>query len=184
MASVGDILKRLGVLDAERIELLTQLRTMGFRSRGLVGEYGELLAASLYDVSLPVTAPPGYDLEVPGLGRVQVKTLRSTATSRRTSMGPMKDPYDVLLAIRLDAEYRPTAAWQIPRTTIELIYPHGTRTSLTARLLSGPDVVAIPSERLLEAARHVGAGEAADREAGERPSATSGLTRGRWFDAP
>ena len=86
MDSVGDILKRLAVLDTERVELLTQLRTMGFRSRGLVGEYGELLAAALYGVPLPASSQPGYDLDVPGLGAVQVKTLRSTPGNRRTSM--------------------------------------------------------------------------------------------------
>jgi hypothetical protein len=136
--NVADILKRLAVLDAERVELLTQLRTMGFRSRGLVGEYGELIAAALYDAPLPASSQPGYDLDVPGLGLVQVKTLRSTPANRRTSMGPMKDPYDVLLAIRLDPDYRPQAAWQIPRATVERTYPHGTRTSLTAKLLDGP----------------------------------------------
>ena len=112
---------------------------------------------------LPTSSQPGYDLEVPRLGLVQVKTLRSTPANRRTSMGPMKDPYDVLLAIRLNADYRPTAAWQIPRSTIELTYPYGTRTSLTAKLLAGPDVAQIPEEQLVEAARRVGAGEVAGR---------------------
>jgi hypothetical protein len=114
MDTVGEILKRLAVLDDERVELLTQLRTMGFRTRGLVGEYGELLAAALYDAPLPVSSRPGHDLEVPGLGLVQVKTLRSTPGNARTSMGPMNDPYDILLAIRLGADYRPTAAWRFP----------------------------------------------------------------------
>src|SRR5213082_2926631 len=118
MENVGDILKRLAVLDGERVKLLTQLRAMGFRSRGLVGEYGELLAAALYDVPLSTSSKPGYDLEVPDLGLVQVKTLRSTPGNRRTSMGPMKDPYDVLLAIRLNADYQPEAAWQIPRAIV------------------------------------------------------------------
>lgn len=160
MDNVGDILKRLAVLDSERVGLLTQLRTMGFRSRGLVGEYGELLAAAHYHVSLSVSSKPGYDLEVPGLGLVQVKTLRSTPSNRRTSMGPMKDPYDVLLAIRLNADYHAEAAWQIPRATVELVYPHGTRTSLTAKLVAGPSVVCITREQLAEAARRVAAGKA------------------------
>ena len=136
---------------------------MGFRTRGLVGEYGELLAAALYDTPLPVSLQPGYDLEVPGLGLVQVQTLRSTPGNDRTSMGPMKDPYDVLLAIRLSADYRAKAAWEIPRTTVELTYPHGTRTSLTGKLLAGPNIVPIPEERLVGAARRVAAGEAAGR---------------------
>lgn len=136
---------------------------MGFRTRGLVGEYGELLAAALYDAPLPVSSQAGYDLEVPGLGLVQVKTLRSTPGNDRTSMGPMKDPYDILLAIRLSADYHPKAAWEIPRATVELIYSHGSRTSLTGKLLDGPNIVPIPEQRLVEAARLVAAGEAPGR---------------------
>ena len=159
--SVGAIFKRLAVLDAERVELLTRLRTMGFRSRGLVGEYGELLAAAIYDIPLPTSSPPGYDPAVPGLGRVQVKTLRSTPANHRTTMGPMKDPYDVLLAIRLDADYRPTAAWQIPRSTVELTYPHGMRTSLTAKLLDGLGVEQVSAAQLDDTALRVGAAQVA-----------------------
>lgn len=40
-------------LDTKRVKLLTQLRMMGFRSRGLVDEHGELLAAALYSAPLP-----------------------------------------------------------------------------------------------------------------------------------
>ena len=73
----------------------------------------------------------------------------------------MKDPYEILLAIRLDADYRLKSAWQIPRSTIELFYPHGSRTSLTSKLLAGPRIVEIPEERLAGAEQRVGAGEAA-----------------------
>lgn len=155
MDNVGEILKRLAVVDGERMELITCLRSMGFRSRGLVGEYGELLAAALYGIPLSVSSQPGYDLDVPQLGRVQVKTLRSTPSNRRWSMGVMKDPYDVLLAIELDADYRPTAAWQIPRSSVELLYPHGARTSLTAKLRNSPGVEQIGAERLAKAALRV-----------------------------
>lgn len=133
---------------------------MGFRSRGLVGEYGELLAAAIYEVPLPDFSPAGYDLEVPRLGLVQVKTLRSTPGNHRMSMGPMKDPYDVLLAIRLDADYRPTAAWQLPRAAVESVYPHGTRTSLTTKLLDQPNVTEISEDRLAAAAGRVAEGRA------------------------
>lgn len=67
-------------------------------------------------------------------------------------MGIMKDPYNVLLAIRLDADYRPVAAWQMPRDAVELVYPHGSRTSLTAKLLASPAVVSIEPAQLAAAA--------------------------------
>jgi hypothetical protein len=64
-APIGNVLERLAAVDAERLELIAALRTVGFRSRGLVGEYGELIVAALYPGSR--RAPPsqaGYDLIV------------------------------------------------------------------------------------------------------------------------
>jgi hypothetical protein len=70
---VGEILKRLAVLDEERVELLTLLRTMGFRTRGLVGEYGELLAAALYHTPLTWLAEMRMNELVDGCPRPTVE---------------------------------------------------------------------------------------------------------------
>ena len=164
MRTVGEVLERLAAVDAERLALIATLRSLGFRSRGFVGEYGELIACALYPGSR--LAPPsqaGYDLVVDGLGLVQVKTLRSTPTNHRTSMGVMRDPYDVLFALRLDVAFRPVAAWEIPRAVLEAAYPHGTRTSLTQRLVSGATVRAIEPHRLEAAALVVATGQASPR---------------------
>ena len=46
LRTVGEVLARLAEIDAERIALMSQLRD-GLRSRGLVGEYGELIATAV-----------------------------------------------------------------------------------------------------------------------------------------
>jgi hypothetical protein len=140
--------------------LIGELRTMGFRSRGMVGEYGELIAAAVYgEARRAPPSAPGYDLDVDGVGRVQVKTLRSTPTNKRTSMGAMRDPYDVLFALRLDADYVPTGAWEIPRSAVEAVYSHGERTSLTTKLINQPGVREIPAEDLRSATDSITQGQ-------------------------
>jgi hypothetical protein len=164
MRAVGDVLERLAVVDAERLELIATLRTLGFRSRGFVGEYGELIACALYPGSrLASPSQAGYDLVVEGLGLVQVKTLRSTPANHRTSMGIMRDPYDMLFALRLDVAFKPVSAWEIPRAAVEAVYPHGTRTSLTQRLVADATVREIEPDRLRAAALAVASGEVGDR---------------------
>ncbi len=92
-------LKRADVLRREAIDDLMRLQEI--RSRGLVADLGEMIAARYFAVGLELPSNPGFDLVAPGGSRVQVRTLRDTPTNRRTSMGPMKEPYDRLFAIRL-----------------------------------------------------------------------------------
>jgi hypothetical protein len=73
-------------------------------------------------------------------------------------MGVMRHPYDTLVALRLDAAYRPVGGWEIPREAVEAVYPHGRRTSLTAKLLSQTGVRVIELRRLAAAALAVAEG--------------------------
>jgi hypothetical protein len=160
--TVGEILRRLAAVDAERIELISSLRAMGFRSRGLVGEYGELVAEALYGATArrASASQPGYDLEVEGVGLVQVKTLRSTPANPRASMGVLREPYDALFALRLGVDYQPTVAWLIPRSAVEAVYSPGVRTSLTTTLLRQRGVQEIEASSLRNAAEIVAARDA------------------------
>jgi hypothetical protein len=64
-------------------------------------------------------------------------------------MGVMKDPYDTLFAIRLDENFGPTLAIEVPRAVLEEHYPYGRRTSWTARLEGDKRVRRISAEELL-----------------------------------
>ena len=147
---VGKAMERLCEAERARREAIADLMTLGVvRSRRLVSDLGEAVAARYYGVELaPSANNPGYDLEATDSRRIQVKTLRSEPNRERTLMGVMKDPYDVLLAIKLSFDYEPLRAIEVPRAVLERHYPHGERTSWTKRLESDPDVRRISRDEL------------------------------------
>lgn len=121
------------------------------RSWGIVADYGETLAARYYGVKLAPPSTPGYDLIARDGRRVQVRTLRMTPENARASMGVLKEPYDVLLAIRVDQDYRPLYAIEVPRRVVEQHYPAGTRTTWTKKLEK--DAQRIEADELLRPGR-------------------------------
>jgi hypothetical protein len=147
---VAAAMRRLREAERERRAAITELRALGaLRSRGLVADLGERLAAEYYGVPLAPPSTPGYDLITRDGRKIQVRTLWSTPLNRLTSMGVMKEPYDTLLAIRLDEDYSPTLAIEVARAVLEDHYPHGTRTSWTMRLERDGRVRRITPEELL-----------------------------------
>lgn len=121
-------MSRLCSAERARREAIDDLIRLGVvRSRRLVGDIGEALAAHYYGVALASNAnTPGYDLKTTDGRRVQVRTLRSEPRRERTLMGAMKEPYDALLAIKLSVDYEPLRAIEVPRTVLER---HTTRTA-------------------------------------------------------
>jgi hypothetical protein len=71
---------------------------------------------------------------------MQVKTLRATPTRPRTIIGEVKDPCDLVLAIRVDFDYAPTEAIEIPRAVAGLFVGKNGQISWTAKLVSHPEV--------------------------------------------
>lgn len=148
---IGKAMERLCEAERARHEAIGELMTLGVvRSRRFVSDLGEAFAARYYGVELaPSGNNPGYDLEDTDKRLVQVKTLRSEPNRERTLMGAMKDPYDVLLAIKLSFDYEPLRAIEVPRTVLERHYPHGKRTSWTKRLEFDPGVRRISRDELI-----------------------------------
>jgi hypothetical protein len=144
-------MRRLCSAERARREAIDELIALGVvRSRRLVADIGEELAARYYGVELASNAnTPGYDLVTRDGRRVQVRTLRSEPHRERTIMGVMKEPYDVLFAVKLSVDYEPLRAIEVPRAVLERHYPHGARTSWTKRLESDPEVERISLDRLI-----------------------------------
>src|SRR5215217_866121 len=91
---VAAAMRRLREAERERRAAITELRALGaLRSRGLVADLGERLAAEYYGVPLAPPSTPGYDLITRDGRKIQVRTLWSTPLNRLTSMGVMKEPY-------------------------------------------------------------------------------------------
>jgi hypothetical protein len=144
-------LRRAARAHREAVEELKQLGLVS--SHGLVGALGERIAADYYRVKLDPasTRGKGYDLITRDGKRIEVKTLR-TAGFRRSSrqrIGLLEGNYDRLLAIRLDAEYRPTEAIEVPRRIVEKHYPRGTVVTWSWKLEGDPTTRRITGEQLL-----------------------------------
>jgi len=122
-----DVLHDLAQCDRVRRGLITELRAAGYvRGRNLVAELGEWLAARYYGVPLAPPKTPGYDLVHEGR-RVQVRAIRDTPENPRSVLGAMKEPYDVLLALRLDEDFQVTDALEVPRLVLDQAFPNGRR---------------------------------------------------------
>lgn len=115
-----DAMRRLVAAERERLEAIRDLVDLGLiRSRNLVGDLGEAIAARFYGVELEPPSTPGYDLVSPDGQRVQVRALRCTPDRTRRRIGLMKEPYDLLLAMRLNEDFSPREAIEVPRATIQ-----------------------------------------------------------------
>jgi hypothetical protein len=141
---------RLNAAERARRNAIEDLIRLGVvRSKRLVADLGEALASRFYGVSLVDNAnEPGYDLITRSGQRVQVRALRATPTRERSVMGAMKEPYDVLFAVKLTVDYEPLRAIEVPRAVLECYYPHGAGTHWTKRLEADTGVRRIPREEL------------------------------------
>jgi hypothetical protein len=142
----------LGSIETQRHTVREQLRELGcIRSDDIVGDFGEWLASCYYDAALEASSNRGFDLRT-GVKRIEVKTLRSDRY-RRGSMGRLTAHanFTHLLAIRLDKDFRPETAYEIPRETIEA-HSRGGRMGVTVALQSAEGVSTISADELIAAA--------------------------------
>lgn len=149
MSEIDDAMDRLRAAERERRAAIAELIRLGVvRSYVFVGDIGERLAARYYGVELPPAFTPGYDLVDAHGRRVQVKTLRATPERPRTIIGEIKDPCDVVLAIRLDFDYTPVEALEIPRKVAECFVGKNGKLGWTSKLAGHPDVRNIAGSEL------------------------------------
>ena len=81
--------------------------------------------------------------------RIDVKTLRATPERPRSIIGELKQPCDVLLAIRLAFDYTPTEALEVPVAVAREYVGKNGKVSWTQRLATDPRVLRIDSADLL-----------------------------------
>jgi hypothetical protein len=141
-------MERLRRAERARHDAITDLIKLGaVRSRTLVGDLGEQLAADYYGVELEPPSTPGFDLRRPDRQRVQVRTLRATPGNFRTTVGVLSQPYDFVFAIRLDQNYSPLSAIEVPRVVVEEYFGRG-RVTWTKRMENDPRVRRIEGAEL------------------------------------
>lgn len=146
---VAAAMDRLRTAERERHAAIGELVDLGVvRSRVLVGDIGEQIAARFYSVELAPAFTPGYDLVDRDDRRVQVKALRATPERPRTIIGEIKEPCDVVLVIRLDFDYSPTEALEIPADIAHALVGANGKLSWTRRLAEHPDVRRVSANEL------------------------------------
>jgi len=79
--------------------------------------------------------------------KVQVKTLRSTPGNFRRTIGRLQEDYDLLFAIRLDADYTPLEAIEVPKRIVKKYFGDG-RVTWTNTFADDPAVRKITPEEL------------------------------------
>lgn len=141
-------MRKLAEADRARRIAIKELIELGVvRSRSLVGDLGEVVAARFYGVQLELPSTRGFDLRTRDGKRVPVRTLRCTPENYRTTVGTPNGPYDLLFAVRLDEEYRSMEAIEVPREVVEEYFGGG-RVSWTQRLAADPRVRRISKAEL------------------------------------
>lgn len=105
---------QLTVAERARLEATEVLMKMGLRTGR---RHRPAIAAVFYEVALPKSG--GSDLETREGLRVSVRSLHCTGNGRRTAIGILPDGCDLLLALRLDADYAPQEAIEVPCQVVE-----------------------------------------------------------------
>jgi hypothetical protein len=142
-------MERLLAADRERRAAIEELKRLGVvRSQVFVGDLGERLAARFYGVELAPPSTRGYDLIDRQGRRVQVRALHGSPP--RTIIGAITRPCDIVLAIRLDVDYSPTEALEIPVDVAEEYTGKNGKVSWTLRLANDGRVRHITGAELLD----------------------------------
>lgn len=149
LAVIAETFKRLYRAECARDAAIGDLVRLGvIRSRVLVGDLGEVIAANFYGVDLAPVLTPGYDLVTLDGKRVQVKAMRGNGGKRTiVSRQPLPEACDLLLAIRLADDYSPLEAIEVPRE-VAVAHFEGRGVHWTKRFAADPGVRRIPGAAL------------------------------------
>jgi hypothetical protein len=148
--AIDRAMRKLQAAEQRRWEAIGELKRLGaIRSRSIVGDIGEEMAKRFYGaLELAPTSNRGYDLITPQGLKVQVKTLRCTPGNFRRTIGHLQEGYDLLFAIRLDADYTPREAIEAPRSVVRRYFGDG-RATWTNTFGSDSSVRQISREELV-----------------------------------
>ncbi len=105
-----------------------------------VGDIAEAIVAAHYDGERGSFSQAGWDVKTPAGERIQVKSLRQTATGKRSNLSPIRDAdYDSVVIVIFDEDFRVTEGLKLAREVVEDLFEHrpyvnGRIITVTARL--------------------------------------------------
>jgi len=105
-----------------------------------VGDIAEAIVAAHYEGERGSFSQAGWDVKTPAGERIQVKSLRQTATGKRSNLSPIRDAdYDSVVIVIFDEDFRVTEGLKLAREVVEDLFEHrpyvnGRIITVTARL--------------------------------------------------
>jgi len=97
-----------------------------------VGDIAEAIVASHYDGTRGSFIQAGWDVKAAG-ERIQVKSLRQTATGKRRNLSPIRDAdYDSVVVVIFDEDFRVTEGLKLAREVVEEKFAHRARGRIIA----------------------------------------------------
>jgi hypothetical protein len=111
-----------------------------------VGDIAEAIVAKHYGGERGSFSQAGWDVRAPDGERIQVKAIRSTPTTRRRNVSPIRDnAYDSVVIVVLDEHFQVVEGLKLARETVEDLFPHreyvnGRIITVTAALPNDPRV--------------------------------------------
>jgi len=100
-----------------------------------VGDIAEAIVASHYDGTRGSFIQAGWDVKTAAGERIQVKSLRQTATGKRRNLSPIRDAdYDSVVVVIFDEDFRVTEGLKLAREVVEEKFAH--RASVNGRIIA------------------------------------------------
>lgn len=111
-----------------------------------VGDIAEAIVHTHYGGERAGFSGPAWDVMAPDGERIQVKSMRLAASSKRRNLGVIRDSeYDSVVVVIFDEDFIVTEGLKLPREAVEDLFPHrpyvnGRIITLTNKLRADPRV--------------------------------------------
>ncbi len=90
-----------------------------------VGDIAEAIVAAHYSAERGSFSQAGWDVKTPDGERIQVKAMRTTETTKRRNLSPIRDAdYDVVVIVIFDEDFRVSEGMRLSRQVVEELFEH------------------------------------------------------------
>jgi hypothetical protein len=114
-------------LFADWAALMRELRKRGVvrTNNNPVGDIAEAVVHAHYGGERGSFAQAGWDVKTPDGERIQVKAMRTTETTRRRNVSPIRDAdYDSVVIVIFDEDFKLTEGLKLSREVVEELFQH------------------------------------------------------------
>ena len=89
------------------------------------GDIAEAIVAAYYEGERGGFSQAGWDVKTPDGERIQVKAMRTTPTSKRRNVSPIRDSdYDSVVIVVFDEDFKVLEGLKIAREVVEELFGH------------------------------------------------------------